>query len=517
MSIRIPLPTPGAQAGQSARLPLGISGARAPMTPVDDRRGAALTGLAGVFDGVADQLHGQEMQRLRDARAAQAALQKEQSNASISKTVSDAHLYWTQERQRMVDEAAPGAPAFTPTLLKSFDEYWQKLINDAPESDRAALTEASIAQRTQIGNAALVFEAGKQREHLISLYRDGMQADAATLALNPSGYAEIRAHRMAALSASTLPADLRAALRAETESLLAKTTASATLTGDPSGVLSAMTRIARGEAAPRGFEWMDHLEADFRLQLRSRAQGEVDKRENQARIAAEKRQSAAAGALAAYTKQLSLGIPPRPEDLNQWASLIKGSAHEAEFNRLQQGYAQIQSLFAKPVAEQLAALQTMAQTLQSAGGNAHDVAMVQRAQEALAANIQMQTQAPLQWAAQFAGVPIEPLDVSMLASPEGAQAFAATLGARAHTIAALQSQNPGVAITPALLQQQEAQQLVAAFDAAHAREAGQLLAALMAAIGPDNTARQDALLQARARRRSWYALPHWLPATRTPP
>jgi len=482
MSIRIPLPTPTARDRQSARVPLGLPAARAPAASVADPRAGALGGLANTLGGVADRLHGQQV-----------ALEKEQSIARISKKVSDASLHLTQTGLQMQEQAEPGAPGHTPMLLKTVDEYWQKIISDAPKSDRAALTEAYTGQRTRLGNAALAFEAAKSREHLIAQYQEGAQADAATLALAPSDYSETRLRRMAALDVSSLPADIKADLKSKTEAALAIAAGQATTNHDPQGVLSAMQTVAKGESAPRGFEWIDRLDATRRLQLQGQAQGEVDRRNNQAQMLIRQRDGAAAGALNAYVNQLKLGVQPRPEDLTQWTAAVAGSEHEATFNRLQQGYHDVQRLLAAPVADKLAGLQAMQQRLQSEGGNAQDVMLAQLAHDAIAANIQMQTQDPLQWAAQFGGIDIDPLDVAMLADDAGAAQFAAILNRREHTIAALREQNPQAPIATALLQPQEAQQLVQAFEAGNASETGQFLAALVQATGVNNPARLDAL------------------------
>jgi len=482
MSIRIPLPTPTASTRQAARIPTGLPAARALMTAVHDPRGASLGGLANALGGVADGLHGQER-----------ALRKEQSTARISKTVSDVALFWTQEAQRMQDAAPAGAAGFTPQVLKAYDDYTQKILEDAPASDHAALSEAFTHHRSKIGTAALAFEAGKQRQNLIGQYSEGASADAARLALAPADYLQTRQLRLAALDASPLPADVKADLKGRAESQLAVAAGAAMTRAEPQGVLDAMSALAKGAQPSRGFEWLDQLDAAKRLQLQGQAQGEVDRQRNQADIAARKQEGAAAGALNAYVNQLKLGIPPRPEAMDQWSALVAGSEHEATFNRLQQGASQVQQLLAKPVAEKVQALQAMQTRLLTEGGNAQDALLMQVSEAALTANIKMQTESPLQWAAQFAGQAIEPLDVAMLASEEGAGQFAAIINRREHTIAALRQQNPGMPIAPALLQPQEAQQLVAAFEAGNASEAGQFLAALVQAAGVDNPARLDAL------------------------
>jgi len=478
MATRIPIPVPNAS--QSQALPLGLPAARAPMVTVDQAHRYAFTNLIREAAQVTQDLNEK--------------YEQEQANAWVTKAASDDQLKWTQtslERQRT---AEPGAPNFTPNLLSEYDAYSAQALQVAPPRARAAYQERLARLRTSLGMQAIGFEASSQREHTVSQYRDSFESDARNIALNPGSYDEAHIFGNVALDNSNLPANIKEVLRAQGNALRAGAAASTYTQKDPRGVLKAMQAAAQNQPLPQGFGWIAQLDANAIEQTRTRAQARVDALNNQARIAAAVRERQAATALNAYKIQVQMGVPPRPEDMAKWTAQVAGSEHEATFKRLQQGWGEIQNLAAKPVAEKLTALQAMQAQLQKEGGDAQDVMLLQLAQQGLEANIQMQTADPLQWSARFADIPIEPLDLSMLGTAEGATQIQGILAQREDTIAALQQQNPGVPIAPNLLLQQEAMQLAGAFAAGNANERTQVLHSLVQAAGGSDQRRLQGVL-----------------------
>jgi len=483
MATRIPIPT----IQRRHRLTEGLSGARAPLTTVADSSGQALARIGNVLGGVAQFMQKQELD-------AAAKLRKEEDIAWLSKASSDDQLKWMQTFTERQNAAPAGAPDFTPQLLGEFDQYVNQAVTNAPERIRPAYRESLTRLRTHLGGDALKFEATSRRNHLVSQYAEAAQADAASIALNPALYDERRVFLTAAIGASDLPEDVKTKMLDGAESALAMSAGSTLATSQPRQVIAAMRAAADGKPVADGYGWVNRLDANQVLQLRTKAQAEIDRRENKAIIAAAARERQAAGALDAFTKQMTLGIAPRQEDLAKWTTLVKGSVHEATFNRLQQGWGDVQSLFSKPVAEQIAGLQDMQKRLKTEGGNVQDVGLLELAQRGIAANIQMQVNDPLQWSAQFADTDPGTLDLSTLGTPEGNASIQETLAQRENTIAASQQQNPGVDIAQTLLLPQEATQIVRTFAAGNANERTQLLGSLAQVAGLDNPKRLENML-----------------------
>ena len=182
MAARVPIQV----AQQRQALPVGTSAPRVPMAVAADTSGEAVSRVGAGLGQVA---------------AAADRLQREQSTAWVSKATSDDQIKWLQRLNEMQDTAAPGAPDFTPSLLKEFDDYSAQALENAPEGTRPFYREQLTRQRTYLGQRAVEFESKSQRSYITSQYQTGMESDAATIALDPSQYRERRAARVAAPAA----------------------------------------------------------------------------------------------------------------------------------------------------------------------------------------------------------------------------------------------------------------------------------------------------------------------------
>ncbi|KAG1254921.1 hypothetical protein G6F66_014967 [Rhizopus arrhizus] len=117
MATRVPI-----QVGQQRQaLPVGTSAPRVPMAVAAGTSGEAVSRVGAGLGQVA---------------AAADRLQREQSTAWVSKATSDDQIKWLQRVNEMQDTAAPGAPDFTPSLLKEFDDYSAQALENAPEGTR---------------------------------------------------------------------------------------------------------------------------------------------------------------------------------------------------------------------------------------------------------------------------------------------------------------------------------------------------------------------------------------------
>lgn len=462
MATSIPIPL-GQQRSSAAT---GLPAARASMAAVEDPTGRAI-GAAGDALG---QI-GSAVQRL----------QREEATAWVSKASSDDQIKWLQRMNELQDSAEPGAPDFTPKLLNEFDEYSTQALDNAPPEAKAFYRESLTRQRTYLGTHAVTFEAGQRRSMVVGQYQGGLEADAATIALDPSLYGERRATRLAALSSSSLPNEVRSKLLAESESTMAYAAGAAMIDRNPHAVYAAMDAAARGEATP-GYGWIQYLDSDRIQQLRTRAATQSDRIDNRARIEQDRALARGQRAIGEMEKQMALGTPPRTDDMLRWASMTAGTEYEQNYRNMMAGLEEVQVVLRKPIAEQQAYIAEQRQVQQS-GANTVDVANLDRLERAVNANVELMSTQPLQWIATRTGSEITSLNMAGLATPDGTSQIGAAVIERGDAIRAVQRANAPGMVQMRPLMPDEVQQIGTAFKAAASPQKREILAGLYRASG----------------------------------
>ncbi|KAG1452536.1 hypothetical protein G6F57_015914 [Rhizopus arrhizus] len=337
---------------------------------------------------------------LGQVAAAADRLQREQSTAWVSKATSDDQIKWLQRLNEMQDTAAPGAPDFTPSLLKEFDDYSAQALENAPEGTRPFYREQLTRQRTYLGQRAVEFESKSQRSYITSQYQTGMESDAATIALDPSQYRERRAARVAALQSSSLPDGVKAKLLGESESTLAYAAGAATIDRDPHGAIQ---------------------------QLRTRAQTQTDRIDTRARVEQDRSIARAQRAVGEADRQVSTGLPARTDDMLRWSSMVQGTEYEAQFREMMRGQDEVQKVLRMPVDAQQAYIQDKRLQQQRSGASVTDASNLDRLSRAVESNTKMLREAPLSWVENRSAQPVAALDFGQLATPNGTAALGQAL------------------------------------------------------------------------------------------
>ncbi len=109
---------------------------------------AAGAGLSALGQGVVGLAEGLQRREANDA------------HLWTSSTMSQTRLDWANDLQQRQAQAQPGAPDFTPTLLKDFDEYSKKLVERAPSDTAKKFVQLRLDElRSEVGQRATMFEA----------------------------------------------------------------------------------------------------------------------------------------------------------------------------------------------------------------------------------------------------------------------------------------------------------------------------------------------------------------------
>jgi len=458
---RIPIPTvqPGGQATPTASLPyLQVQ------STASNAVASSLQQLGSVFQKIGEE----------DARA------------WASKNASDDQLKWMQRLDELKGTAQPGAPGFTETVLGEFDAYATKARESAPAHARRFYDTQLNELRNYLGRNAVGWQAQQHRANTVDQYQQGLSADSASVALDPSLYDERRAARLAVLSQSNLPPDVRNDMLARTEGSMAFAAGAATIDRDPRGSMEAFAAASQG-SVPTGYEWIGRLGAEQIQQLRTRAQTQSDRMETRARVDYDRAIARAQRAVGEMDKQVSTGVPARGDDMLRWSRMVQGTEYEASFREMMRGQEEVQKVLRMPVDEQATYIQDRRLQQQRSGASTTDIANLDRLSRAVESNAKMLRDSPLAWVEMRSGQRGVPLNFGQLATPEGTAALGQSLRDRSDVIRGLQRANPAGAVQMRPLLPAEAEQLSAAFKQAGAREKRQILGQLFWAAGSPDT------------------------------
>lgn len=467
MATRIPIPL--SQQRQST--PLGMPAARAPMVAVEDQTGRAVAGL------------GQAVGQIGDAVKRQ---QKEDAIAWVSKASSDDQIKWMTRLEELKLSAEPGAPDFTPRLLKEFEDYSAKALESAPAEARSFYEADMDRRRVYLASQALPFQSAQMRLHNESQYAAGLDADARSIALDPGLYDESRARRLAVLNESSLPASVKTKLIGDAEATMAYAAGAAMIDRDPHGAVAAMEAASRGEAVS-GFRWISRLDSDRIQQLRTRAQTQADRIDNKARIEQDKADARAQRAIGDFDRQISTGIPATTDDMLRWAGMVGGTDYEEQYRDRLNAQMEVQNVLRMPISEQKAYVLQRRIQQQTAGANTTAIASLDRVERAIESNSNLLKENPLAWVEQRAAQPVAPLDLTLLASQDGIAVVGQQLRDRSDVIRGMQAQNPPGEVSMRPLLDAEAQALTNAFKEGNARQKREVLGALYWAAGEPDT------------------------------
>jgi hypothetical protein len=231
---RIPVPQ------YQRRVDPGIAQTSARMSPAPQ---SGLTDLAQAMQGTGEYFA--RTQRLEDQRRLEAAerLEEQQERTRVSATLAQATLDWTQNEldRRQHFDASTGASYVAP-LLKEFDGYVEKTAKGAKtEREREMVRARMESLRTNLGQSAMVFEAGARTSYAKRTVADTLDKRTSTAMLDPSQAIDLLAQQAAEINGSVhlAPPDKAALMEAARERITGA--AAATMADrDPRGFLSAL-------------------------------------------------------------------------------------------------------------------------------------------------------------------------------------------------------------------------------------------------------------------------------------
>ncbi|MBU9378702.1 hypothetical protein [Burkholderia gladioli] len=217
---------------QQVQTPLQASGAATPLATVQDNTGAAVQQLGAA----ASQLGGVlELQKQQDEQA------------NVARQVGNDRVTWLQNLQQMKDSAAPGAPDFTPNVLKGFDDYAQQQLSTMPDGKPRRFYEMQLTDlRNSLATNAITWQAQQHRAYNVDQYTQGSDAAARAIAMDPTQYGQLRASNLALIGTSSLDAETKTKLGEQFKDMAATAAGTRMVSDDPAAALAVMTRSPAG-------------------------------------------------------------------------------------------------------------------------------------------------------------------------------------------------------------------------------------------------------------------------------
>ncbi|HEP6278719.1 TPA: hypothetical protein VDA67_004896 [Burkholderia vietnamiensis] len=290
---------------------LQTSGARTPLATVDDSSGAALQQVGSALGQVADVL---------------AAQKRQDEQAAVARQIGNDRVTWLQNMQTAKDSAAPGAPDFTPNLIKGFDDYSQQQLQQMPDGPAKRFYTMQLGDlRTTLAGQAITWQAEQHRAYNVSQYQQGNDTAARAIAMDPSLYGATRASQLALIDAATLDPQTKAKLVDNFKDTASTAAGMRMVTADPSAALNVLTQKP-DQPLPAGYEWVGDLPPTKMIALQGHARALVAQQQNAAERDALQRENAA---IDLHNQALTLvneGKQLSPEFTNQLLTSTQGTS-----------------------------------------------------------------------------------------------------------------------------------------------------------------------------------------------
>lgn len=232
----------------------------------------------------------------RDIEQAAESIAEQNAQVWTARALAGAREEWTRQMLDRQQSAEPGAPDFTPTLLRDYDTWTRQILSTAPSPrSRAYLDERLSSLRGSMAGDAMQFEARARVDNRVRQAGETVNLNRNTVMRSPGQFPAVLGETVAMIDGMQgLPPIERARLRREAESGLAQSAIQGMIQNAPG---NALREIQSGR-------WDRYLDADRRGALLNHAQSRIDHLTTQGRIAQERAERMADRALREQERQV---------------------------------------------------------------------------------------------------------------------------------------------------------------------------------------------------------------------
>lgn len=182
------------------------------------------------------------------------------------KTAADAEQAWHEEILKRQQSAEPGAPNFTPTLLKDYDAYAKQASKAAPNGLAAQMVNKQLLQlRSTLASRAMSFESSEAIRHNTEVAAQSIDNAGNEVMNDPTVYGQRLADRQALISHMNLDPGTREKLQQHAKDELSKFATMGAIERDP---YATMVELASGKSP---LPYVSSLSPELRTQLMTHA------------------------------------------------------------------------------------------------------------------------------------------------------------------------------------------------------------------------------------------------------
>lgn len=201
----------------------------------------------------------------------QQIVRSEAANYSL-KTLSDTQSQWTQQFLDRQQSAQPGAPNFTPDLMKDYGDYVKSAVKGAPNGMAGKILNQQLTQfGNQLARKSMEFEAGARQSHNEETAKNAIEASGNELINDPTVYQQRLDERLAGIGALNMDPQVKDKLSTYAQQSLSRFAVMGDIQRDP---YKAMLDIQSKE--PQGY--YKSLTPEQRTQLMDHADSMLHQR-----------------------------------------------------------------------------------------------------------------------------------------------------------------------------------------------------------------------------------------------
>jgi len=243
-------------------------------------------------------------------------------------------------------------------------------------------------------------------------------------------------------------------------------------------------KVIEDELTKKEGFYLDKLDTEPRNQLLNNVINNRLQLESRIERDALRAQQQASTLLAKYDQQIASGIPTTPEQQKEFSQKIAGTGYEAELVNRMKNEMEVQDMLRMPIEKQIEFVQEKQAAIKQ-GATMAEAANVERMRNAVEANVKQLQEDPLLFNQQRTGVPVQPVNMAMLFTPETSAEAKQIFSERVADIRATQEKyGDRVQMRPLL--PQEAKSLSAMLAQQSPEEQGIVFASLRKAFDDDN-------------------------------
>ena len=192
--------------------------------PVQEGLRRIIPELSGASTGPALEDVGNSLQRIVQSEAANYSLQ------TLSKAQSD----WTQQLIDRQQAAQPGAPGFTPAIMKDYGDYVKDAVKGAPNQFAGRILNQQLTQfGHQLSQKAMLFEANARQSHNEETAKSAIETTGNELMNDPSVYQQRLDERLAGIGAMNLDPEVKDKLSTYAQQSLSRYAVQGDIQRDP--------------------------------------------------------------------------------------------------------------------------------------------------------------------------------------------------------------------------------------------------------------------------------------------